>query len=193
MTDKFTIRDILVYTFVGLSATIIFYTHNANVLNSLFKELIAFSDLAIILLVPLLYLLGHIVAGVDDILFNLLLYLPIRKKDIKKSNIFWKIYFFIFFGSRNQWLKYSNDIDEETFLKACDELIKENTYWKAEYYQVMSDLFKGIFLCLIASAIYRLVNCEFKFWEFVLIIIVWYRAKVFSSYYVRFVKRWTTI
>jgi hypothetical protein len=189
MTDKFTIRDFLVYSLVGLTATLIFYTHEPCKVTTMLNNLIAFSDFAIIIFVPIFYLIGHVIMGIDDIIFNNILYRPIRKKYLKKSNWFWKVYTYLLFGYRNQGLKMSNQISEDDFLITCDKLIGENIYQKAEYYQVMSDLFKGVFLCLIASIIYRLFNCNYSLWELSLTAIIWYRARVFSSYYVRLIKR----
>lgn len=189
MTNKFTIRDFLVYSLVGLTASLIFYNYQSCLVNSTLKELTDFSDFATIIFVPLFYLMGHIIMGIDDLIFNNILYRPIREKDIKSSNWFWKVYIYVMFGYRNQGLKKSNEISEDDFLKTCDKLIKNNLYSKAEYYQVMSDLFKGIFLCLITSTIYRLLNLNFNLWELGLTIIVWYRARTFSAYYVRLIVR----
>lgn len=189
MTDKFTIRDFLVYSLVGLTGSLIFYTYEPCWVNSTLKALTDFSDFATIIFVPMFYLIGHIIMGIDDLIFNNILYRPIRNIDIKSSNWFWKGYTYVIFGFRNQGLKKTNGISEDDFLKTCDKLIGENLYNKAEYYQVMSDLFKGVFLCLITSTIYRLLNLDFNLWELGLILIVWYRARIFSSYYVRLIVR----
>lgn len=189
MTDKFTLRDFLVYSLVGLTATLIFYTYEPTLVNSTLKGLKDFSDFATIIFVPVFYLIGHLIMGVDDIILNNLLYRPIKKKNIKDSCWFWKGYIYLFFGYRNQGLKKSNEIDDDDFLKTCDRLLAENHYDKAEYYQVMSDLFKGVFICLVTSIIYRLFHCNYNLWEIGLTAIVWYRARAFSSYYVRFIKR----
>lgn len=189
MTDKFTIRDFLVYSLVGLTASIIFYTYEPALVNSALNGLKDFSDFATIIFVPVFYFIGHIVMGVDDILLNNILYRPIKKRKIKKSNWFWKTYTYLLFGYRNQGLKKSNEIEDDEFLKICDKLIADNQYEKAEYYQVMSDLFKGVFICLITSIIYRLFNCNYNSWEIGITAIVWYRSRAFSSYYIRYIKR----
>src|SRR5690606_6281746 len=161
MTDKFTIRDFLVYSLVGLTASIIFYTYEPALVKSALKGLKDFSDFATIIFVPVFYFIGHLVMGVDDILLNNILYRPIKKRKIKESNWFWKAYIYLLFGYRNQGLKKSNEIEDYEFLKICDKLIADNKYEKAEYYQVMSDLFKGVFICLITSIIYRLFHCNY--------------------------------
>lgn len=189
MTDKFTLRDFLVYSLVGLTASLIFYTYEPTLVKATLNGLKDFSDFATIVFVPIFYLIGHIIMGIDDILLNNILYRPIKNRKLKKSNWFWKIYTYLLFGYRNQGLKKSNEIEDAIFLKTCDQLIAENQYEKAEYYQVMSDLFKGVFICLITSIIYRLFQCNFNAWEIGLAAIVWYRARAFSSYYVRLIKR----
>lgn len=189
MTNKFTIRDFLVYAFVGLSAGILIFTHEPEKVNDFLKTLNKFSTFATIIFIPIFYLFGHLIMGIDDLIFNRLLILPFGIVKYANANIFWKIYNFLFFGYRNQGIKWTNAIEYKDFLKKCDKLIKENIYEKAEYYQVMSDLFKGVFLCLLTSIILRLVNNKFNYWEIVILFIVWYRARIFSAYYVKMVIR----
>ncbi|MCD8413712.1 hypothetical protein [Tenacibaculum finnmarkense] len=189
MTNKFTIRDFLVYAFVGLSAGILIFIHESEKANEFIKSIYKFSSFTTIIFVPIFYLLGHLIMGIDDLIFNKLLNLAIGKTEYKKANWICKTYNFIFFGYRNQGIKWTEEIGNKEFLEKCDYLIKENRYAKAEYYQVMSDLFKGIFLCLLISIIFGLINCEINYWEIGILFIVWYRARIFSAYYVRMVKR----
>ena len=189
MTSKFTIRDFLVYSFVGLSAGILIYIHETEKAKEFIKSLYAFSSFAVLIFVPISYLIGHLIMGIDDIIFNRILTFPIRNVNKKKSNKAWKVYNFVLFGYRNQGLKWSEHISKSDFLKKCDKLIEKGLYEKAEYYQVLSDLFKGIVLCLITSTIYRITKCEINYWELLALFIFWYRARMFSSYYVRIVKR----
>jgi len=191
MTNKFTIRDFLVYAFVGLTAGILIYTHETEKANEFIKSIYKFSSFATIIFVPIFYLCGHLIMGIDDLIFNRLLTLPIGKTEHKNANRFWKIYNFVFFGYRNQGIKWTEEIENTEFLKKCDLLIKENRYVKAEYHQIMSDLFKGIFLCLLTSILFGLINCEINYWEIGILFVVWYRARMFSAYYVRMVKRST--
>jgi hypothetical protein len=191
MTSKFTIRDFLVYAFVGLSAGILIYSHETEKVNELIKSIYKFSSFATVISVPIFYLFGHLIMGIDDLIFNRILIFPIRKIEHENTNQFWKIYNFVFFGYRNQGIKWTEEIGNTDFLKKCDLLIKENRYVKAEYYQVMSDLFKGVYLCLLSSIILGLINCEINYWKIGILFIVWYRARMFSAYYVRIVKRIT--
>jgi hypothetical protein len=110
-------------------------------------------------------------------------------KDNPLKNKFWKFYNFLFFGYRNIGYRNKEVITNEIFLKTCDKLIDNNKYEKAEYYQVMSDLFKGIFLIIFFSIVFDSLYWSFQSWKFVLILLIWYRAKMFSAYYVRMIKR----
>lgn len=189
MTSKFTIRDFLVYSFVGLTAALLVYINETEKAKELIKSLNAFSSFAVLIFVPISYLIGHLIMGIDDILFNRILSFPIRNVNNEEANIAWKIYNFLFFGYRNQGLKWTEQISKSDFLELCDRLIEKKLYEKAEYYQAISDMFKGIFLCLIVSIIYRMSKCELNYCEIGILLVVWYRARMFSSYYVRRVKR----
>jgi len=184
MTSKFTIRDFLVYTFVGLTAGILVYFHKTENANEILKSVSEFSNFATIIFIPIFYLVGHLVMGIDDILFNRILTIPIRNVKFKGANWFWKTYNFVLFGYRNQGLKWVKSIEKKDFLKKCDILIEKSIYSKPEYFQVMSDLFKGIFLSLLVSML-----VDFNFWKLGILFIVWYRARMFSAYYVNMVLR----
>jgi F0F1-type ATP synthase assembly protein I len=188
MTEKFTLRDILVYTLLGLIVLFFSYLHHPFEISSTVKDLKDYSDLTVLLLVPFSYLLGHILMSLDDIIFNgvLLRFFP---EDNPLKNGYWKFYNFLFFGYRNIGIRNKEKITNKEFLETCDKLIAENKYEKAEYYQVMSDLFKGIFLIIFLSIVIDTCNRSFELWKFILIFLIWYRAKMFSAYYVRMVKR----
>lgn len=188
MTEKFTLRDILVYTLLGLISLFFTYLYFPFEIKSTVTDSKDYSDLTVLLLIPFSYLLGHILMSLDDLIFNGIL-LRRFPKDNPLKNKFWKFYNFLFFGYRNIGIRNKEGITNETFLKICDKLISENKYEKAEYYQVMSDLFKGLFLIILISIMADFYFWRFELWKFVLIILVWYRAKMFSSYYVRMIKR----
>lgn len=189
MTDKFSIRDILVYTTLGFSSCIFFYWHYPANMEELIEKSKDYSDLTVLALIPFCYLLGHLILGVDDLVFNSILYRPLRGKKVSATSFFLRIYHFLFFGYRNIGIRNSEDIDEKRFLAACDQLQKQGNYDKAEYYQSISDLFKGIFLLSVVSLGVHVYHIQFYWWEFLLLSIIWYRARIFSSYYVRFIAR----
>lgn len=188
MTEKFTLRDILVYTLLGLILLFFCYLYFPFEIINTISDSKDYSDLTVLLLIPFSYLIGHVLMSLDDLIFNgiLLRFFP---KDNPLKNKFWKFYNYLFFGYRNIGIRNKEEITNEIFLKTCDKLISENKYEKAEYYQVMSDLFKGVFLIVFLSIIADLLYVKLELWKFILLILVWYRAKMFSAYYVRMVKR----
>lgn len=188
MTEKFTLRDILVYTLLGLILLFFCYLYFPFEIINTISDSKDYSDLTVLLLIPCSYLLGHVLMSLDDLIFNgiLLRFFP---KDNPLKNKFWKFYNFLFFGYRNIGIRNKEKITNEIFLKTCDKLISENKYEKAEYYQVMSDLFKGIVLIVFSSIAVDLFYIKLELWKFILLLLVWYRAKMFSAYYVRMIKR----
>lgn len=189
MTSKFTLRDFLVYSFIGMTAGILICIHHTTKARYFIESLYDFSKFSIIILIPISYLTGHLVMGIDDILFNRLLRIPIRKVNHQGAHWYWKAYNFIFFGYRNNGIKWVEEIHTSTFLEMCDFLVEKKLFDKPEYHQILSDLFKGIVLCLVTSIILGLFRCELYFWEIGILSIAWYRARMFSAYFVRMVKR----
>lgn len=188
MTEKFTLRDILVYTLLGLFFLFFCFLHYPFEIINTITDSKEYSDLTVILLIPFAYLIGHILMSVDDLIFNGLLLRFFPKKNPLK-NKYWKLYNNFFFGYRNIGIRHKEKIKNKKFLKTCEKLISESKYEKAEYYQVMSDLFKGFFLIIIISVIFDFLHLRLESWKFILLLLVWYRAKMFSSYYVRMIKR----
>lgn len=188
MTEKFTLRDILVYTLLGLFFLFFCFLHYPLEIINLISNSKDYSDLTVLLLIPFSYLIGHLLMSVDDIIFNGLL-LRFFPKENPIKNKYWKFYNNLFFGYRNIGIRNKEKIKNKKFLKTCDKLISENKYEKAEYYQVMSDLFKGIFLIVIISIIFDFLHLRLELWKLILLFLVWYRSKMFSSYYVRMIKR----
>lgn len=186
MTDKFTIRDMLVYTFLGFTAIIFYSLYDEKFILNIIVNLKDYTNLSILLLIPIFYLIGHIIMSVDDFIFNCIL-----KKLYPKNECLSKYYNLVFFGFRNIGLRNQFKINDNDFFKACDKLVAndKDLYAKAEYYQVMSDLFKGILLIIFISCILDITDEKFEFWKYILFILLWYRARSFSSYYVRIIKR----
>lgn len=189
MTDKFTIRDMLVYTFLGFTVCLFYYFHNKSFITDLIIKSKDYSSLSLLLIIPLFYFIGHILMSIDDFIFNGVL-LKFYPKKFKNKG-FWKYYNLAFFGFRNIGLRRQFNITDEDFFKTTDKLLNENKeiYLKAEYYQVLSDLFKGVLLIIIISCLVDFYNYNIEYWKLILIILIWYRARSFSSYYIRMIRR----
>ena len=189
MTDKFTIRDMLVYTFLGFTVCLFYYFHDKLFVTDLIVKTKDYSSLSLLLIIPIFYFIGHILMSIDDFIFNGVL-LKFYPKKFKNTG-FWKYYNLVFFGFRNIGLRRQFNISDEDFFKTTDKLINNNKeiYLKAEYYQVMSDLFKGVLLVIVISCFIDFYNHDIESWKLILIIFIWYRARSFSSYYVRMIRR----
>jgi len=128
MTEKFTLRDILVYSIIGLTAMITFFLYDLESLKSVILETKDYSDLTVLILIPICYLIGHLVMGIDDMIFNWLLYWPSRKVNFQNTSKLIKVYNFILFGNRNLSVRNSQNIDEEKFNETCRKLYFINLY-----------------------------------------------------------------
>jgi len=128
MTEKFTLRDILVYSIIGLTAMITFFLYDLESLKSVILETKDYSDLTVLILIPICYLIGHLVMGIDDMIFNWLLYWPLRKVNFQNTSKLIKVYNFILFGNRNLGVRNSQNIDEEKFNETCRKLYFINLY-----------------------------------------------------------------
>ena len=91
MTDKFTLRDFLVYFTTGslsvISLSILFFKplfDETSLFLANHMYIKEFSSLLIVLLIPLLYFIGHIIHGIDPYR-SMELVLPIDGKDPCRS------------------------------------------------------------------------------------------------------------
>lgn len=80
MTEKFTLRDILVYTLLGLIVLFFTYLYYPFEIGSIIKDSKDYSDLTVLLLIPISYLIGHILMSLDDVIFNGILVRFFQKK-----------------------------------------------------------------------------------------------------------------
>jgi hypothetical protein len=69
MTEKFTLRDILVYALLGLIVLFFSYLYYPCEITCIVKDSKDYSDLIVLLLIPLSYLIGHILMSLDDLIF----------------------------------------------------------------------------------------------------------------------------
>jgi hypothetical protein len=124
MTEKFTLRDILVYTLLGIIVLIFSYLYYPCEIDSIIKNSKDYSDLTVLLLIPISYLIGHVLMSIDDLIFNSIL-LRLFPKNNPLKNKFWKFYNNLFFGYRNIGIRNKEEMTNDEFLSACDKLIAE--------------------------------------------------------------------
>lgn len=189
MTEKFTLRDFMVYFLTGffLFLTILF-RYNSSLLQFFNIEKVDIennSALTILILVPGLYLLGHFIHSVDWILFKIGRFVIDIEVTYKKkhNNCFFlciiKMFRFITSGSRISGIVYTNSKDSKMFWQKVAKLQSESKYDRSEYWYLINDLFKGITLIALGWVFYSLIIRDFVsfFIYFVLTILCWFRAR----------------
>jgi hypothetical protein len=209
MSDKFTLRDFLVYFTTGtvtlLSIDLLFFSELLTILSDFFEKYkfaTDFSGLLIVLAVPLIYFIGHLIHGLG--FFSLKTYILIHKKlnewNLRKHKIIeWIRLILHFFMYKN---KVINSIiqenkdkktwnNEEEFWIDCAKLQKDGKFASSEYWYTLNDLFKGLYTIFLISSIIAFVTCKIGL-GFIftgLFLICHFRAIQFADYFVKTVKR----
>ena len=209
MSDKFTLRDFLVYFTTGsltlLSIDLLFFREILTIISDFFEKykfVTDFSGLLIVLAVPLIYFIGHLIHGLG--FFSLKTYKIIHKKlndwNLRKYKIVeWIRLILHFFMYKN---KVINSIiqenkdkktwnSEEEFWIDCAKLQKNGKFVSSEYWHTLNDLFKGLYTTFLFSSLIAFVTCKIGL-GFIftgLFLICHFRAIQFADYFVKTVKR----
>lgn len=209
MTDKFTLRDFLVYFTTGsltvISLSVLFFKplfDETSLFLANHMYIKEFSSLLIVLLIPLLYFIGHIIHGIDY--QTLKSYKFIHKKLTKKG---WRKCFiiewiriflhFVMYKNRviesilNENKKNKTWKSEDFFWIDCAILQKDGTFSSAEYWYTLNDLFKGLTIIFLLSFIIAFLTCQIiiGIFFFGLYLICNFRAMQFAEFFVQTVKR----
>ena len=148
------------------------------------SDILEHKTLTIFLLIPVLYLIGQLVHGIDLVFFKLgrlIWYL----KNYWDSRNFWfalgliNLSNFILNGHRISGNLNRLSILPKDFWKMASELQLKGIYSKVEYWHLMNDLFKGITLISVFWIGYYSVYYSFnkRLFFIVISIICWYRAR----------------
>lgn len=205
MADKYTIRDFLVYFLTGLFLLVTLMYKFDSSLPNYFRitqtDIKDNSALTIFLLVPGLYILGHIVHGVDLLTFKVGRYIwDFKNKHSAKFKKFKVLWFFnavnfIINGNRITGILNSKSQNTHDFWKRASELQYLGKFDKSEYWNLMNDLFKGLTLISFGWTIFYLnehdkINLTISL---TLAIIFWYRARHMATSFVSTVNNtWDT-
>lgn len=209
MSDKFTLRDFLVYFTTGtmtiVSFCIIFFNETLREITDFFEKysfINDFSGLLIILAVPVIYFIGHIILGLDYL--SLIAYKSIHRKLTTCRWRKWKIVeqireFLHFIMYKNKitnsiiQINKKNKIWEsnEDFWIDCAKLQTEGKYKPAEYWHTLNDLFKGLCIIFLFSSIIAFkIHKTWIGWFFLgLFLICHFRAIQFANDFVKTVRR----
>jgi hypothetical protein len=191
MNEKLTYRDIVVYTFNGLiGLALISIVYRKELFKYIFLEDIHNEEFLLLLLIPICYLLGHVILSIDNLIFMKILNKNIRRKLLKSKYFKWL--HTILFGHRIvgiRDIKWSEI--EGNFSITCTKIRNCGKIELADRYYVLSDSFKGLIiieLVIIVLTINKLDYCYFGISIF-LLIIFYLRTKKYSNEYVNEIKR----
>lgn len=191
MKENFTLRDYLTYTLVGFSFIICFVLHFLEPTLVLIYQMKDLSTLLIFLLIPLCYLIGHIVLTIDCLIYNTrLTRRTLETIYMNKSCCLAQITNFLF-SNRIRYVLDYKEINQDEFNQQRMNLVLNGMYEKADYYQIMSDLFKGVIIVILLSLFYSI--CKYSFIDIktlihiVMLFITWYRSRIFTRHYVNFI------
>ena len=188
MESKFTLRDFLVYFITG------FYFMLLIIYNAGYESIehikIPINDLKsnqvifLFFITPFLYILGQIVHSCDVFLLRLGRLLHSLSK---KSESIRKILFVpncIVNGNR---IVGNIKEDNTEFWNKAYKLQIHGKYDRAEYWYIMSDLFKGLTLISFIWLLYYIymINSTKVLLHLFLVLVFWYRAKYMAMNYVR--------
>ena len=215
MTTNFTLRDFFVYLLAGLTLLIclgtIFYSEIFRLIVCFFSKYNFskdFSFLVTIFLIPVIYLLGHIVGSIS---YNSLqLFVCIDKKFKKSGKPIPKWKYFILIKLQQllyrqrvvyavlKWIKSDSlekpfkSVDE--FWTSCAKLQIEKIYTPAEYWFVLNELFNSINLIFFISIIISFITGHWilGIFYFVMTIFAFKRAKQYATHFIQTVVKLTT-
>ena len=185
MNSKFSYRDTLVYILNGLIAMILVGINYWDLgLSQILTAKIENLNIAILLAIPLSFLLGHLVLSFDHFLFNVLINKSMRDK-LRTGK--YKFLFSLLFGYRivayrdNYWKDNPND-----YYQICRTLRNKRRYDHASNLYVLSDSFKGFVLVELVTIIISIFSFNYQYaWLNLLFMILFYfRAKKYSKEYV---------
>ncbi|MBS9770789.1 MAG: hypothetical protein J7F05_10020 [Trichodesmium erythraeum GBRTRLIN201] len=200
MESKFTIRDILVYFLTGLAFIVFLLPLIQDDFTSLISESSESPEseksnnryLTVInlLIIPVIYILGHIVDSIDIIRTN---WLAKLFEPTKKNNILNKVKTFLYFlivGDRIKGVLYfkglnSNESFTEQFnsyWKKVNFIQTQDKYRYSEYLEVMKDLFNSLQSALLISIIYGMFISKWPivFVYVILMILFWQKSNHYA-------------
>ncbi|ABG57931.1 hypothetical protein [Cytophaga hutchinsonii] len=186
MVDKYSVRDFFAYFLVGLFLLLTLLYQFKILLYNYFsisiEDVKSTPSIVIFLLIPSLYLLGHIVHSIDSIIGRIGNY--IEEKSTKH-----KFVIFLFKcvnGNRLLGNLKSEEIDFPFFNEKVNKLQFEDKYRQLEYWNLMNELFKGLTLISFSWMLFYIINfSSLKFFiALVLTFLFWYRARFMAKKYI---------
>lgn len=208
MTGNYTLRDFLVYFSTGAFCCALIYILDVHCWNQksvdFFKNyqiVKEFAPALIIPIIPVLYVVGHIVHALGVVSLKLYvtlhIFLTVKGYRKKKGVEFFReiLHYFLYrakvvnaiieeMKSNKTW----RDVND--FYRSCAVLQLHQVYKDVSYYHLLNDLSKGLYTVFILSAFWQLIAFQFKVFLVLLILalIFNHRAMFFAKNYVNSVK-----
>lgn len=197
MTDKFTLRDFLVFFLNGVFMLItLLYEFNYGLLD-FFKidpnEIEKNSTVTVFLLVPGLYILGQFIHGLDLFFFKLGRICNDFMNDHKillekcKLKILFKFFNYVINGNRVTGILDEKDQNIQEFWRIVSKLQCDDKFNKSEYWYLTKDMFSGFSSILFFWSIYYcFVENDFLLVviSFTLALTCWYRARYMAANFI---------
>lgn len=213
MTTNFTFRDFIVYLLSGLalilslglvfreclfSTTVLFFGK--------YEFIRDFSFLVTIFLIPVIYLIGHLMNTLDYMLLKWFVWLHKRSKSRKIGvlQFFVKVNEVLFYRHRaayqivRHWKRGDANrsfSSTDGFWSLCAKLQVANQYASAEYWSVLNDFFKAVYLTFVIGALVAACNHE---WVLALVftgagLLSFFRAVQYAEFFVKTVCRLSSV
>ena len=188
MSEKLTYRDILVYTLNGMiSIVLIGFVYRENIYNYFFNEEIFNSEFIFFMLIPISYLIGHLILSIDNLIFMRFLNKGFREKLINSKCKLQKFIHNLIFGYRivgakdRKWQKQYGE-----FELICAILKNKEKYTQAERFFILSDSFKGL---IIIEFIIIILTLQKSDWTYLIVSLIvlflfYLRAREYSNKYI---------
>lgn len=196
MADKYTIRDFLVYFLTGLFLLVTLLYRFDNSLLGYFRisriDIKDNSALTVFLLVPGLYIVGHIIHGIDLLTFKSGRYVwDFKEKyeaSLKRINMFWffNTLNFIINGNRVTGILNGREQNTHDFWQKVSMLQFLGKFDRSEYWNLMNDLFKGLTLISLGWTIFFCIDHDKlnSATSLILAVLFWYRARHMATNFV---------
>ncbi len=196
MADKYTIRDFLVYFLTGLFLLVtLMYKFDISLLDYFRITKVDIKDnsaLTVFLLIPGLYILGHIIHGIDLLTFKSGRYVwDFKEKHnakLKKCKMLWffNTINFVINGNRVTGILNARPQKTHDFWQRASKLQYLGKFDKSEYWNLMNDLFKGLTLISLSWSIFYCYDHDKlnTIVSSILAILFWYRARHMATNFV---------
>lgn len=201
MIDKFTIRDILGYYLTGLYLLFCAMVTRGSIeeieLTGLFGQFAQSPSLGDFLIYsPLVYILGHVIHGVDGILAKAGRRLrswidTTRFQKVRLLVAVPKLVAFAVNSPRVTDTLRRMGIDNEQFWTDCASLTQNGKFSRANYWNTIHVLMEGLMLVSFAGLMYSLALCIWSFagaYAF-LTVVFWHRGRQTAVNFVQTVQR----